>query len=212
MQSPMVPHFQAFKRILQYVKGTFHYDLSFSPSPTSLTAYSETNWVGYPDTCRSTSSYAIFLSDNLISWSAKKQPTVSHSSYESEHRVLAHTTSEVVWITHFLCDLTVSLSHKSLLLCDNKIVIFFTLNSISHKRSKYIALDYHFIRDLATSGIIQPQFMPFLLQIADIFTNSLSQSLFTFFRSKLCVRIPQSACWRMIRNASHHVILLNGRI
>jgi hypothetical protein len=140
MQSPMVPHFQAFKRILQYVKGTFHYDLSFShSSPTSLTAYSDIDWVGCLDTCRSTSSYAIFLGDNLISWSAKKQPIVSHSSYESEHHVLAHITSEVVWITHLLCDLTVSLSHKltvslshkSLLLCDNKVITrlwFFSLS------------------------------------------------------------------------------------
>jgi hypothetical protein len=111
------------------------------------------------------------LGDNLILRSGKKQPTVSHSSYEFEYRALAHTASEVVWITHLLHDLTVSLSHKPLLLYDNKSVIFLTLNSVSHKRSKHIAFDYHFIRELAASGIIQPQFMPSHLQIADIFTK-----------------------------------------
>jgi hypothetical protein len=55
---------------------------------------------------------------------------------------LAHTASKVVWITHLLRDLKVSLSHKSLLLCDNKSAIFLTLNLVSYKRSKHIALDY----------------------------------------------------------------------
>jgi hypothetical protein len=190
MQSPTVPHFQALKRILRYVKGTLHYGLSFSPSSsTGLTAYSDADWAGCPDTRRSTSGYAIFLGDNLISWSAKKQPTVSRSSCESEYRALAHTASEVVWLTHLLRDLNVPLSHQPLLLCDNKSALFLTLNPVSHKRSKHIALDYHFIRELAASGTIQPKFVPSNMQIADIFTKSLSQPLFTFFRSKLRVRI-----------------------
>ena len=129
------------------------------------------------------------MGDNLILRSGKKQPTISHSSYESEYRTLAHTASEVVWITHLLHDLTVSLSHKPLLLYDNKSAIFLTLNSVSYKRSKHIAFDYHFIRELAASGIIQPQFMPSHLQIANIFTKNLSQSLFMFLRSKLRVHI-----------------------
>jgi hypothetical protein len=190
MQSPTVPHFQALKRILRYIKGTLHYGFFFSPSSsTGPTAYSNSDWTGCPDTRRSTSGYAIFLGDNLISWSAKKQPTVSHSSYESEYHALAHTASEVVWLTHLLRDLNVSLSHQPLLLCDNKSALFLTLNPVSHKRSKHIALDYHFIHELAALGTIQPKFVPSNLQIADIFTKSLSQPLFTFFRSKLRVRI-----------------------
>ena len=190
MQSPTVHHFQTLKCILRYVKGTLHYGLYFSSfSPTSLTTYSDADWAGCPDTHCSTSSYAMFLGDNLISWSAKKQPTISRSSCESEHRVLAHTASKVVWITHLLRDLKVSLSHKSLLLCDNKSAIFLTLILVSYKRLKHIALDYHFIHELAKSGVIQPQSVPSHLQITDIFTKSLSQMLFTFFFSKLRVRV-----------------------
>ena len=43
---------------------------------------------------------AIFLGNNLVSWSAKKQPTVSRSSYESKYHALALTTAEVLWLTH----------------------------------------------------------------------------------------------------------------
>jgi len=190
MQSPTVHHFQALKCILQYVKGTLHYSLYFSSSSlTSITAYSDADWASYPDTRCSTFSYAMFLGDNLISWSAKKQPIISRSSCESEHRVLAHTASKVVWITHVLRDLKVSLSHKSLLLCDNKSAIFLTLNLVSYKRSKHIALDYHFIHELAASGVIQPQSVSSHLQITNIFTKSLSRMLFTFFLSMLRVHV-----------------------
>ncbi|KAG6736096.1 hypothetical protein POTOM_061203 [Populus tomentosa] len=49
---------------------------------------------------------------------------------------------------------------------------------------KYLADD-----TVDPSGTIQPKFVSSNMQIADIFTKSLSQPLFTFFRSKLRVRI-----------------------
>lgn len=36
---------------------------------------------------------------------AKKQPTISRSSSESEYRAMANTASEIIWITHLLRDL-----------------------------------------------------------------------------------------------------------
>ncbi|XP_058103507.1 uncharacterized mitochondrial protein AtMg00810-like [Magnolia sinica] len=71
-------HFQAIKHILHYVKGTLHFGLTFSAAPsTGLLAYSDADWAGCPNTQRSTSCYSIYLGDNLVSWSAKKQHTVS---------------------------------------------------------------------------------------------------------------------------------------
>ncbi|XP_068636990.1 uncharacterized mitochondrial protein AtMg00810-like [Aristolochia californica] len=74
LHAPTEDHFLAVKRILCYVKGTLHFGLSFRPStvPSALVAYSDADWAGCPDTCRSTSGYSIYVGNNLISWSAKK--------------------------------------------------------------------------------------------------------------------------------------------
>uniref|UniRef100_A0A2N9GCL0 Integrase catalytic domain-containing protein n=1 Tax=Fagus sylvatica TaxID=28930 RepID=A0A2N9GCL0_FAGSY len=147
----------------------------------------DADWAGCPDTRRSTSGYSIYLGDNLVSWSAKKQPTVSRSSCESEYRALALTAAEIVWLTHLLRDLKVSHSQSPLLLCDNKSAIFLSSNPVSHKRAKHVELDYHFLRELVLAGKLRTQYVPSHLQVADIFTKSVSRPLFEFFRSKLHV-------------------------
>nr|GEV46891.1 putative zinc finger, CCHC-type [Tanacetum cinerariifolium] len=83
--------------ILRYVKGTISYGLSFlhATSPTIL-GYSDADLSRRIKMRRSTYGYSIFIGGNLVSWSAKKQHTVSRSSCESEYRALANTTSEIV--------------------------------------------------------------------------------------------------------------------
>ena len=190
LHAPTIDHFLAVKRILRYVKGTLHFGLTFRPStiPSALVAYSDADWAGCPDTRRSTSGYSIYLGNNLVSWSAKKQPTVSRSSCESEYRALAMTAAELLWLTHLLHDLKVPIPQQPLLLCDNKSAIFLSSNPVSHKRAKHVELDYHFLRELVVAGKLRTQYVPSHLQVADIFTKSVSRPLFEFFRSKLHVR------------------------
>ncbi|XP_071704256.1 uncharacterized mitochondrial protein AtMg00810-like [Rutidosis leptorrhynchoides] len=108
LHAPTQEHFQGVKRILRYVKGMLSYGLSFlhSPTPTIL-GYSDANWARCIETRRSTYGYSVFLGGNLVSWSAKKQPTVSRSSCESEYHALANTATEIIWLTHLLKELHV---------------------------------------------------------------------------------------------------------
>jgi hypothetical protein len=84
MHDPHEQHLAAIKRILRYVKGTLSHGLQvYSSSPASMVTYTDADWVGCPDTRRSTSGFCVYLGDNLISWSSKRQYTVSHSSTEA---------------------------------------------------------------------------------------------------------------------------------
>ncbi|XP_050874896.1 uncharacterized mitochondrial protein AtMg00810-like [Lathyrus oleraceus] len=89
MPAHLTKHVLALKRILRYFQGTLHFGLHLSPSPiTKLISYTDADWGGCPDTKRSTFGYCVFLGDNLVSWSFKRQSTLSRSNSEAEYRGL----------------------------------------------------------------------------------------------------------------------------
>ncbi|GKC60254.1 ribonuclease H-like domain-containing protein [Tanacetum coccineum] len=51
---------------------------------------------------RSTSGCCVFLGNNLLSWSSKRQPTLSRSSAEAEYRGVANAVVETCWIWNLL--------------------------------------------------------------------------------------------------------------
>ncbi|XP_058222953.1 uncharacterized mitochondrial protein AtMg00810-like [Rhododendron vialii] len=151
MVAPTVAHFTAVKRLLRSVQGTLDHGLFFSPGPFTLQAYFDSDWAGDALDCRSTSGFCIFLGHNLISWSAKKQPTVSRSSTEAEYRALAHTVAELSWLQMLLRDFSIVLHSLPVLWCDNLGALALASNPVFHARSKHIAIDYHFIREKVTA-------------------------------------------------------------
>jgi len=106
MHDPREPHLAALKRILRYIRGTLHLGLLLRPSSSAdLVVYSDADWAGCPDTRKSTSGYVVFLGDNLISWSSKRQNTVSRSSAEAEYRAVANAVAEATWLRQLLLEL-----------------------------------------------------------------------------------------------------------
>nr|GEU57346.1 ribonuclease H-like domain-containing protein [Tanacetum cinerariifolium] len=120
MHDPWEPYFFAFKRVLRYVRGTLDYRLHlFSSSTPDLVAYSDVDWAGCPTTRRSTYSYCVFLGKNLISWSSKRQLTLSRSSAEAEYRGVANLVAETCWLRNLLRELHTPLSSAILVYYDN---------------------------------------------------------------------------------------------
>jgi hypothetical protein len=78
MHDPRELHISAIKRLLRYLRGTLDFRLLLRRfSATELRVYTDADWAGCPDTRRSTSGYAVFLGDSLVSWASKSQPVVS---------------------------------------------------------------------------------------------------------------------------------------
>lgn len=184
MHDPREPHFSLIKRILRYLNGTLDHGLPLHRTSThSLTAYSDADWAGCPDTRRSTSGFCMYLGDNLVSWSARRQTTVSRSSAES------------CWVRQLLQELHRPISTATIVYCDNVSAVYLSANPVHHRRMKHIELDIHSVREKVALGAVRVLHVPSALQFADIFTKGLPTALFRDFRSSLQVTpVPGSDC------------------
>ena len=127
------------------------------------------------------------MGSNYISWSSRKQPTVSCSSIEVKYRALASPTAEVIWIAYLLHDLSIPLSRPPQLLCDNISDLHLTLNPVLHAHAKHIELNYHFIQEKVAKRDLITCYIPFSFQIVDILMKALPQESFLNYQFKLGV-------------------------
>ncbi|GJW96750.1 ribonuclease H-like domain-containing protein [Tanacetum coccineum] len=153
---------------------------------TYLVSYSDTDWAGCPTTRRSTLGYCVFLGNNLLSWSSKRQSTLSRSSAEAEYRGVANAFAETC--CNLLRELHTPLSSAILVYSNNVSAIYLSCNPVQHQRTKHIEIDIHFVRDLVAAGQVRVLHVPSRYQFVDIFTKGLSSALFEEFHSSLSVK------------------------
>ena len=130
------------------------------------------------------------LSDNLISWSSKRQPTVSKSSAEVEYRGVANVVSETCCLRNLLLELNCPIPTATLVYCDNFSAVYLSGNPVNHQRTKHIEMDIHFVREKVERGDVRVLHVLSRFQIADIITKGLPKILFDDSRSSLKVRKP----------------------
>jgi hypothetical protein len=174
LHSPTMVHWVVVKQILRYIKYIARLGLKIANSRSLLVnGFSDADWAGSLDDQRSTDGYAIFLGTNLVSWSARKQNTVSRSSTEEEYKSVANATVEIMWIQTLMHEIQVSCPFTAKLWCDNIGAKYLSANPIFHARTKHIEVDYHFIRERVARKLLKIDFVSSRDQVADGFTKPL---------------------------------------
>jgi histone deacetylase 1/2 len=186
LHSPSLVHWLAVKRIIRYIKGTIKNGLHIRKSDSMVvSAFSDADWAGCPDDRRSTRGFAVFLGSNLISWSARKQPTVSRSSTEVEYKALANAAAEVMWVQKLLSELKIPHPKVARLWCDNLGAKYLTKNPVFHARTKHVEIDFHFVCEQVTKKLLEVRFISTSDQLADSFTKPVSADRLRAFKYNL---------------------------
>lgn len=186
LHAPTTVHWEAVKRILRYIKQCTGLGLKIHRSVSTLvSAFSDADWAGCVDDRKSTGGFAVFLGTNLVSWSARKQSTVSRSSTEAEYKAIANATAEVMWIQTLLHEVGVKSPNAAKLWCDNLGATYLSSNPVFHARTKHIEVDYHFVRDRVKQKRLEIDFVSSKDQVADGFTKALPVRLVENFKINL---------------------------
>jgi len=186
LHAPTTTHWSAVKRIPRYVSGTRNFGLKIKRSQSMIiSAFSDADWAGCLDDRRSTGGFAVFLGSNLVSWTARKQATVSRSSTEAEYKALANATAEMMWVQKLLTELKVAHPSAARLWCDNLGAKYLSANPVFHARTKHIEIDFHFVRERVAQKLLDTRFINSGDQLADGFTKAITAAKLRQFRINL---------------------------
>ncbi|WVZ75852.1 hypothetical protein U9M48_023876 [Paspalum notatum var. saurae] len=184
---PRTSHRQAVKRIFRYLKFTPKLGLWYSSgSSLSLRGFSDADHAGCRIDRKSTSSTCQLLGTTLVSWSSRKQASVSLSTTEAEYIAAARCCSQLLWMKATLSDFGLRFG-KIPLLVDSTSTISVAKNPVLHSRTKHIDMRFHFLRDHYEKGDIDLIHLVSANQLANIFTKPLEFDAFTYLRGWRCV-------------------------
>ncbi|WVZ89237.1 hypothetical protein U9M48_035664 [Paspalum notatum var. saurae] len=145
--SPRTSHHQAVKRIFRYLKFTPELGLWYSSgSSLSLRGFSDADHAGCRIDRKSTSGKCQLLVTSLVSWSSRKQASVSLSRVHC-------CCSQLLWMKVTLRDFGLKYGKISLLV-DSTSAISVAKNPVLHYRTKHIDVRFHFLRDHYEKGDI----------------------------------------------------------
>ncbi|KAG8949046.1 hypothetical protein FRC04_009120 [Tulasnella sp. 424] len=180
---PGEAHWKAVKHLLRYLQETKDLKLTYQPSANGkdtlsteiFRAYSNADHAGCLDTRRSTTGYFLKMGTGAISWSSKKQASVSFSSTEAEYIAAATAGVEVIWMRELLKELGFKIDSASPLYMDNKSALAVVKNPEHHGRMKHVDIRYHWIRQEVKRKNISVHFLPTEQMTADILTKPLAR-------------------------------------
>ena len=147
-----------------------------------LTCFSDSDWEACEDTWRSTSGYVFLLGGAAVSWSSRKQKSVSLSSCEAEYVAACEATREAIWEIHFLEQLGYKNLETPIVYMDSQSAMQLISNPVFHDKTKHIQGKMHFIREVAQDGLVTFAKVHTSLNLADILTKGVNGQKTTLCR------------------------------
>ena len=185
--NPGYVHWLAALRVLYYVCNTALFGLIIKVGQSfKLSVYVDSDHAGNVDDRKSISGYIIYLGSTPIVWRSKQQKgKPAESSCEAEYIALSACINEVVWIITFLAELGFNVPLPVPVHGDNRSAQDLAHNPVHHERTKHIDIRYHRIREFILDGTISLYHVRSEDNPSDVFTKSVSVSVFKRLISKI---------------------------
>lgn len=191
--NPTTEHYTAVKDIFRYLRGTIHYELTFTGELTTLRGYTDSDQAGDTDTRRSIAGYTFNLGSGAITQSSKRQPTVALSTYKAELIGQTQVCKEAIQLRRLLEQLGKLQEAQAIVIFgDNVSTIVLAKNPQAYyARTKHIPIQQRQQSKKIESNKVDIQQTPTNRIVADSLTKPLLKPVFVEFRKAL--RVLESA-------------------
>jgi hypothetical protein len=115
----------------------------------------------------------VFAVGRPIACQSRLQTTVATSSMESEYMALYAGMQELVWLWGVMKELKLPLLEPTSFFLDSQSAEDLAINPVFNKRSKYIVIKYHWVRQHVVGGIFG------IAQLLHVCTSHMSSDMFT---------------------------------
>ena len=147
--------------------------------------FTNADWERSLDDRKRTSGGAYFLGKRLVSWTSKKKKCTSQSIEKTKYVVATVNCPNIVWYKQLLEVMKVEIKDPIVIYCDNTSAIDISKNPVMHTKTKHIAIEYHFLRELVQDKEVKLEYVNIKEQIGNIFTKPLPKDAFLYLRGKL---------------------------
>ena len=152
--------------------------LAKDSSSYGLISYADNNFAKDSKDPKSVMGYCFFLNRAVVSWSSKKQRTVSTSTTKAKYIALSHAAKKAVWIKRFINERKLKAIEDVTLYNDNEMSITLTKNAESQYQTKHINVQHHYIRELVNKKGLTIEWIPESKILADGMIKSLPTKTF----------------------------------
>ena len=188
IQNPGLVHWEALKRLINYLGWTKNYWLTFGGRcKTLVEGFCDADWASNKHR-HSISGYSFHFGCGAISWSSKKQYIIALSSTEAEYIAQTHAAKEALWLRSFVDEVRGGGEQPMTINCDNQGAIALAKDNKFHSRTKHIDIRYHFIREAVEDKKIMVSYIPTEENVSDILTKALAKPKFQRFVELLGLR------------------------
>jgi hypothetical protein len=127
------------------------------------------------------------MTNGPVSWMSTLQKTLASSSMEAEYMASYDVVTEVAWSVRVCKEMGVDLLRNGPInvFMDNKSAIALANNPVFHKRSKHIAIKYHWIRQMVGRHLVKLVHVASEMQLADMLTKALAEVIFNVLNERV---------------------------
>ena len=175
MANPSLQHSIALKRALRYLVGTRDLGIMYRSDAhkPELHGYTDAAY-GNSDVFKSTTGYVFIASGRAIMWSSKRQITQAQSSTEAEYVAMSEASHEACWLQSLHTELRLlQVDVPTQIYGDNEGSIAMVNNLTFHKKSKHIAIHWHWVCNLVQDGVVRFDSCRDPQQTADVLMKAL---------------------------------------